>query len=81
MTRSFKLLATCFALSIVFASCKKEEEETVVSETPKEIILPRVQAIPGVNEAAATMQQQVVQPQQTTQSISSAASEVYKRQN
>lgn len=67
MTRSFKLLATCFALSIVFASCKKEEEETVVSDTPKEIILPRVQPIPTASEAATSMQMPQQAQQQQTQ--------------
>lgn len=33
--------------SFVFTSCKKEEEATTTSETPKEIIMPRVQSIPA----------------------------------
>lgn len=63
MNSKIKLLATGFALSIVFTSCKKEEE-AVVSDTPKEIILPRVQGIPTGDYVAP--QQPVQQQQQTT---------------
>lgn len=62
MISNLKLVAVSLTLSIVFTSCKKEEE-TVVSDTPKEIILPRVQAIPTGNYVAPPPQQQQVQQQ------------------
>lgn len=64
MNSNLKLLATGFVLSILFTACKKEEE-AVVSDTPKEIILPRVQAIPTGNYVPppAPQQQQQVQQQ------------------
>ena len=62
MISNLKLVAVSLTLSIVFISCKKEEE-TVVSDTPKEIILPRVQAIPTGNYVAPPPQQQQVQQQ------------------
>ncbi|WNM20395.1 hypothetical protein [Flavobacterium capsici] len=62
MNSSIKFLASAFALSLVLISCKKEEE-AVVSDTPKEIILPRVQPIP--TGSYVTPQQTVQQPQQT----------------
>lgn len=65
MNSSLKLVAATFALSMVFTSCKKEEEETVVSDSPKEIILPRVQPIPTGNYVTPPVQQQVQQPAST----------------
>jgi hypothetical protein len=67
MNSNLKLAVTSFALSILFTSCKKEEE-VVVSDTPKEIILPRVQAIPTGNYVAPPVQQQQqIQQQQLQQ--------------
>jgi hypothetical protein len=61
MHTTIKLLATTFAVLLVFISCKKEEEEAVASDKPKEIILPRVQPIPTGNYVAPPVQQQQVQ--------------------
>ena len=60
MNSTLKLTVAAFALSLLFTACKKEEE-AVVSDTPKELILPRVQPIPTGNYVAP---QQQVQPQQ-----------------
>lgn len=66
MNSRIKLLAVIFSLSLVFTSCKKEEE-AIVSDTPKEIILPRVQPIPTGNydtQPSTQQIQQSIQPQQ-----------------
>ncbi|MGV9003575.1 hypothetical protein [Flavobacterium sp.] len=68
MKTSLKLIAATFAFSILLSSCKKEEEEAaVVSDTPKEIILPRVQPIPTGGYTTPAVQQQQVQQQQVQQ--------------
>ena len=58
-------------LSILFVSCKKEEETTSVtpSTTPKEIIMPRVQAIPAQTYTQQPTKQNIapVQNQTATQ--------------
>lgn len=60
-------------LSIVFTSCKKEEEATTdsPSSTPKEIIMPRVQAIPAqnYNQQQVTQSTNPVQNQNAPQNI------------
>jgi hypothetical protein len=60
MTTTIKLLSFGLLFATVATSCKKEEE-TPVSDTPKEIILPRVQQIPTETYVPP---QQVAQPQQ-----------------
>ena len=67
MKTSLKIIAATFALSIIVTSCKKEEEEAVVSDTPKEIILPRVQPIPTGGYTTPSVEQQQQQVQQQTQ--------------
>lgn len=65
MKTTKRLLVTSFALSILFTSCKKEEEEAIISNKPKEIILPRVQPIPVGNYVAPPVQQPIQTQQQT----------------
>ena len=61
---------TLLSCSLLFISCKKEEEATTTStsDKPKEIIMPRVQAIPsqGYTQQAAP---QPVQTQQASQPV------------
>lgn len=55
--KSNLFIGTLLTVTLVFTSCKKEEEATTSSDTPKEIIMPRVQAIP----AQTNMQQPAIQ--------------------
>lgn len=75
--KSNLILSTLLVASILFSSCKKEEEETVsTSSTPKEIIMPRVQTIPSEtyvqpnNQNVTPVQNQTISP--TTQALNQA---------
>jgi hypothetical protein len=48
--KSNLIFNSLLVVSLMFVSCKKEEEAvTTTDETPKEIIMPRVQSIPAQN--------------------------------
>ena len=56
--KSNLVFSSLLVVSLVFVSCKKEDEATATAdETPKEIIMPRVQSIP----MQTTTQQQTTQ--------------------
>ena len=65
------IFSSLLVFTILLSSCKKEEEEAAAtSTTPKEIIMPRVQAIPSGtyvppnNQNAAPVQSQTITPNQ-----------------
>ena len=62
------------ALSIAFTSCKKEDEaETVTaSETPQQLIVPRVQPIPTENFSQPNQQQVNMPTQNMPQAVAQA---------
>jgi hypothetical protein len=72
--KSNLLFCSLLTVSVVLTSCKKEEEVTTSSDTPKEIIMPRVQAIPAqtytqqptIQNAAPTQNQPVTSSQTLT---------------
>lgn len=45
--KSNLIICSLLTVSFVFTSCKKEEEAATSSDTPKEIVMPRVQSIPA----------------------------------
>lgn len=55
--KSNLFIGSLLTVTFVFTSCKKEEEATTTSDAPKEIIMPRVQAIP----AQTNIQQPAIQ--------------------
>jgi hypothetical protein len=66
------IFSSILLLSLLLTSCKKEEETTseTPSTTPKEIIMPRVQAIPAQNYTQQPASQNVAPVQnQTSQTI------------
>lgn len=65
------IFSSLLVFTILLSSCKKEEEEAAAtSTTPKEIIMPRVQAIPSGtyvplnNQNVAPVQSQTITPNQ-----------------
>jgi hypothetical protein len=68
--KSNLVFSSLLSLSFLFISCKKEEEATITSsEAPKEIIVPRVQAIPDQNYTQQPMAQNVPQNEMGTTAI------------
>lgn len=45
--KSNLIICLLLTVSFVFTSCKKEEEAATSTDTPKEIVMPRVQSIPA----------------------------------
>lgn len=65
--KSNLVFCALMSFSILFISCKKEEEATPTSDTPKEIIMPRVQSIPSQTTTQQAMPQSM--PVQTQQPV------------
>lgn len=68
--KSNLVFSSLLSASLLFVSCKKEEEtEAATSDTPKEIIMPRVQSIPAQTTTQQVTPQSVpVQTQPATAS-------------
>ncbi len=64
--KSNSIFCSLLSVSFVFIACKKEEETTTSSETPKEIIMPRVQSIPTQTYTQQPAMQNAAQNQPTT---------------
>lgn len=71
--KSNLVFSSLLSASLLFVSCKKEEEAAAsTSDTPKEIIMPRVQAIPAQTTTQQVTPQSVpvqTQPVATSQTI------------
>ncbi len=71
--KSNLVFSSLLVVSLVFVSCKKEEEAAATTdETPKEIIMPRVQSIPAQTDTQQALPQTVPgqsQPVTTSQTI------------
>jgi len=77
--KSNLIFSSLLVFSILLSSCKKEEEEaTTTSTAPKEIILPRVEAIPSEpyvqsnNQNVAPVQNQTINPNSQAPSTAKA---------
>lgn len=64
--KSNLIFSSMLCVSLLFVSCKKEDEAetTATDDKPKEIIMPRVQAIPAQNYSQQGPQTVTPQPQQ-----------------
>ncbi|MFN3969388.1 hypothetical protein [Flavobacterium sp.] len=69
--KSNLIICSLLTVSFVFTSCKKEEEAATTSDTPKEIVMPRVQSIP----AQTYTQQPAIQNVAPTQNQPATASQ------
>ena len=77
--KSNLIFSSLLVISILLSSCKKEEEEDPTTSTaPKEIILPRVEAIPSEpyvqsnNQNVAPVQNQTINPNSQAPSTAKA---------